>query len=109
MSQAQIASIIWQRLLIQTRNCRPDQELLLVSRPARYTMIRFILVQASIDDSDALDIINVLVVFQNRQGKTRLSKWYVPYDDDEKVSYNVAFWPKSLLLAQYFDLGSPTR
>jgi hypothetical protein len=22
---------------------------------------------------------------QNRQGKTRLSKWYVPLDDEEKV------------------------
>ncbi|PSR70914.1 hypothetical protein PHLCEN_2v13228 [Hermanssonia centrifuga] len=24
-------------------------------------------------------------ITENRQGKTRLSKWYVPYDDDEKV------------------------
>jgi AP-2 complex subunit sigma-1 len=22
---------------------------------------------------------------QNRQGKTRLAKWYVPYEDEEKV------------------------
>lgn len=25
------------------------------------------------------------ILVQNRQGKTRLSKWYVPYEDNEKV------------------------
>ncbi|CAG8561786.1 5178_t:CDS:2 [Paraglomus occultum] len=25
------------------------------------------------------------ILVQNRQGKTRLSKWYVPYEDEEKI------------------------
>ncbi|EGE04397.1 clathrin coat assembly protein ap17 [Trichophyton equinum CBS 127.97] len=25
------------------------------------------------------------IIVQNRQGKTRLAKWYAPYNDDEKV------------------------
>jgi hypothetical protein len=29
------------------------------------------------------------ILLQNRQGKTRLSKWYVPYDDAEKQSIQV--------------------
>lgn len=29
------------------------------------------------------------MLLQNRQGKTRLSKWYVPYEDDEKQAIQV--------------------
>lgn len=46
-------------------------------------MIRFILVQVDILPTPLFSSDSSL---QNRQGKTRLSKWYVPYDDDEKVN-----------------------
>jgi AP-2 complex subunit sigma-1 len=29
------------------------------------------------------------LLLQNRQGKTRLSKWYVPYEDSEKQTIQV--------------------
>ncbi|CAE6512705.1 unnamed protein product [Rhizoctonia solani] len=51
-------------------------------------MIRFILVQVGhyLDLNDVRRLNNAsAVVNQNRQGKTRLSKWYVPFEDDEKV------------------------
>ncbi|KAJ7082205.1 clathrin coat assembly protein ap17 [Mycena belliarum] len=34
-------------------------------------------------------MIRFILVQQNRQGKTRLSKWYVPYKDEEKARYMV--------------------
>ena len=50
-------------------------------------MIRFILVQVGMSlASTARRVPDAFLPNKNRQGKTRLSKWYVPYDDDEKVS-----------------------
>ena len=52
-------------------------------------MIRFILVQVSRHRTAVLRLRQLTdgVRDQNRQGKTRLSKWYVPYDDEEKVRW----------------------
>ena len=36
------------------------------------------------------------MLLQNRQGKTRLSKWYVPYEDDEKQAIQVPRAPPCL-------------
>jgi hypothetical protein len=37
------------------------------------------------------------LLLQNRQGKTRLSKWYVPYDDAEKSSIQATPLPSLLV------------
>lgn len=52
-------------------------------------MIRFILVQVCLFGYDHTSFSSHRI--QNRQGKTRLSKWYVPYDDEEKVRYLTPF------------------
>jgi ribosomal protein S27AE len=42
------------------------------------------------------------ILIQNRQGKTRLAKWYAPYTDEEKVKLKgevCFFCPPQLFLA----------
>nr|KIR84289.1 AP-2 complex subunit sigma [Cryptococcus tetragattii IND107] len=44
---------------------------------------------------------------QNRQGKTRLSKWYAPYDDDEKERYCAVAADQSTPLPPFSSRLSP--
>ncbi|CAO3625632.1 unnamed protein product [Cunninghamella blakesleeana] len=42
--------------------------------------------------------------FQNRQGKTRLAKWYVPYEDEEKVKLKGEFRNYKIVYRRYAGL-----
>jgi len=53
------------------------------------------------------------LLLQNRQGKTRLSKWWVPYEDNEKhqiaIEVNLALPLRTCLFSSRWPAGAPRR
>ncbi|TVY42132.1 AP-2 complex subunit sigma [Lachnellula occidentalis] len=47
------------------------------------------------------------ILIQNRQGKTRLAKWYAPYNDEEKIKLKGEVRPRLFPLSQVHRLVAP--
>ena len=54
-------------------------------RESSHWIVFFQLTSFSVHPSLYAKMVLSFILVQNRQGKTRLAKWYAPYTDEEKV------------------------